>query len=81
MNKTQHPSNNKVLGAPQGWDQSQGTCDALPVTRIDTTQGPAVCSYWKPTREEIRMLAAGGLVELLIMGETMPPVALGVKED
>lgn len=53
MNKLQHPSNNHVLGAPKGWDQSQLPCEALPVTLCQVEGVPAVQSYWKPSKEEL----------------------------
>ncbi len=78
MNKHQHPSNNAVLGAPKGWDQGELACSALPITRAEFGGMPAVVSYWKPTAEELAVLAAGGSIELAILGRTMPPVMLAV---
>jgi hypothetical protein len=78
MIKTQHPSNNSVLGAPAGWDQAQLPCDALPVTRTDWNGAPAIVSYWTPTPEELIALAAGAKVALWVVGDTHPPVALKV---
>lgn len=79
MNKFQHKSNNRVLGAPQGWDQQQLPCDALPITVAEWNGMPSVISYWKPTPEELAQLNAGHVVALAIIGETMPPVALYVE--
>lgn len=79
MNKTQHRSNNAVLGAPDGWDQSQLPCDALPVTKLLWDGLPAVVSYWRPTAEELAALNTGALVALSVVGHTMPPVALYVE--
>lgn len=78
MNKTQHPSNNAVLGAPQGWDQGALPCSALAITRFTVDGIAAIASYWKPTAEELAMLKAGGSIELSVIGATMPPVALDV---
>lgn len=78
MNKHQHTSNNDVLGAPKGWDQTALPCDALPITRVTYDGIDAVVSYWKPTAEELAVLNAGGSVELSVIGSTMPPVALMV---
>ena len=80
MNKTQHPSNNCVLGAPKGWDQKVAPCDALAVTRIEFHGQPAMVSFWIPTREEMKQLAAGAKVALWVIGEVHPPVALSVSE-
>lgn len=77
MNPTQHLSNNGVLGAPPGWDQTQTTCHALPITRaINADREPLVLSFWRPTAEELHTLNAGGLVALHVYGLTMPPVWL-----
>lgn len=79
MRKTQHPSNNGVLGAPAGWDQKSMPCDALAITRMEWGGGPAILSFWEPTAEEIEQLLAGGKVALWVVGTTMPPVALTVE--
>jgi hypothetical protein len=34
MQFTQHPTTNKLLGAPENWDHGKGPCEALPVTVI-----------------------------------------------
>lgn len=79
MNRTQHPSNNAVLGAPAGWDQKELPCGALPITRTECQGVPAVVSFWRPTPEELAALNVGGSVALWVMGYTMPPVSLGVE--
>jgi len=79
MNKVQHPSNNGVLGAPAGWDQKELPCDALPITRTTFGGVPAIQSYWKPDAAELRQLNAGACVVLSVIGQTMPPVAVGVE--
>lgn len=78
VNRTQHPSNNAVLGAPQGWDQNNLPCNALPITRMECDGVPAVVSFWRPTGEELRALNEGQLIALWVVGQTMPPVALNV---
>jgi hypothetical protein len=79
MNRHQHPSNNAVLGAPEGWNQAELPCGALPITRMDVDGRPAVVSFWKPTAEELAMLNAGGTVALWVLGQTMPPVSVEVE--
>ncbi len=79
MNRTQHRSNNAVLGAPQGWSQDELPCDALPITRTEVDGQPAVVSFWTPSKEELAQLNAGGLVALWVIGNTMPPVSVGVE--
>lgn len=78
MNKVQHPSNNRVLGAPEGWDQGALPCSALAITDIDWEGVPAIVSFWAPTVEELALLNAGHSVALSVCGRTMPPVSLFV---
>jgi len=78
MNKHQHHTNNDVLGAPKGWNQAQLSCEAHPITRTECDGIPAVVSYWKPTENELAILAAGGSIALWVIGSTMPPVMLAV---
>lgn len=80
MNRHQHPSNNSVLGAPPGVPIDE--CNALPVTRIQYSDGtPAVASFWKPTPAELALLAQGHAVRLTVLGTTHPPLMLGVDGD
>lgn len=78
MNPTQHSSNNRVLGAPPGWDQQTTPVSALAVTDTRFNGTPGVASFWRPSAEELAALNAGGLVMLNVIGTTMPPVCLGV---
>ncbi|MGT2429250.1 hypothetical protein ACU4HD_11980 [Cupriavidus basilensis] len=78
MNPIQHPSNNAVLSAPAGWDQSELPVSALAITRTAVEGTPAVVSFWKPTAEELALLNAGGCVGLCVLGQSMPPVSLEV---
>lgn len=78
MRPTQHPSNNRVLGAPVGWDQQQLPCNALPITDAQTDGQPAIVSFWQPTAAELAALVAGKPVMLWVFGRSMPPVALGI---
>ena len=79
MESIEHPSNNAVLGAPAGWDQSALPCDALAVTRDVVDGVPCVVSFWKPSDAELATLQAGGSVALWVVGETMRPVSLTVE--
>lgn len=80
MRRTQHPSNNDVLGAPPGLTIDE--CNALPITRVVYENGVrAVASYWRPTREELKLLADGHYVRLMVLGDTHPPLLLGVDGD
>lgn len=78
MRATQHPTSTRVLGAPQGWSQAELPCNAIAITD-EVHQGiRMVSSYWKPSAEELAALNAGQLVRLVIVGATMPPVAIEV---
>ena len=79
MNRIQHHTNNAVLGAPAGWNQQDLPCGALPVTRTQIDGLAAVVSFWRPTAEELAALNAGGAVQLCVLGQTMPPVSVGVE--
>lgn len=81
MQKIQHRSNNAVLGAPAGWDQGELPVSALPITRIEIEGMPAVASYWRPTEEEIAILLGGDIVELVVLGGSMPTVSLSVVPE
>lgn len=77
MRATQHPSNTRVLGAPDGWNQGDLECHALPVTDVVYPGGVrALMSFWQPTAEELAVLNAGGLIGLSVVGVAMPPVAI-----
>lgn len=78
MDRTQHPSNNSVLGAPIGWDQDQLPCGALPITRLQVDGQPCMVSFWRPTADELAALQAGALVSLWVYGSGHPPVSVGV---
>lgn len=80
MDRHQHPTNNDVLGAPPGVPIDE--CNALPITRIQYSDGtPAVASYWLPTPDELALLNRGFAVRLTVLGNTHPPLMLGVDGD
>jgi hypothetical protein len=79
MDRTQHPSNNQVLGAPVGWDQAELPCGALPITRTQVDGQPAMVSFWRPSADELALLSRGGLVALWVFGTGHPPVAVAVE--
>ncbi|MES1977335.1 MAG: hypothetical protein V4451_04820 [Pseudomonadota bacterium] len=80
MRFIQHPTNNRVLGAPKGWDQGQLPCNALPITDALWDGVPAVLSFWTPDASDLVRINAGHPVVLSIVGQTMPPAALYVWE-
>lgn len=66
---------NTVLGRPREECGSEVEC--LSVCRTETVDGtPVVISCWKLTAEELAEINRTGRVWLLVVGETMPPVAL-----
>lgn len=80
MKRTQHPTNNAVLGAPPG--MSPDECGALPITRITYSDNtPAVASFWTPTPSELQLLNDGKPVRLIVLGNTHPPLSMGVDGD
>jgi hypothetical protein len=68
------------LGAPKDWDPARdGECGSLPIR--DEPFAPGVnrmVSEWRPSPEEIELLAQGAPLQLHIIGTTHPVVALGV---
>jgi hypothetical protein len=78
MRVTQHPTNNRVIGAPKGWDQKEVPCGAVPVTDYVHEGLPVVITYWRPTAEEVAALARGEFLQLSVVGTSMPPVAIEV---
>nr|WP_315242039.1 hypothetical protein [uncultured Albidiferax sp.] len=79
MRYTQHPTNNDVLGAPKGWNQTELPCGALPVTRTTVEGQPVMVSFWRPDAEELAALNRGDAVSLWIYGGGHPVVAIGVS--
>lgn len=81
MRPIQHPSNNDVLGPPNG--ATSASCGALPITRVlfEPSALPAVVSYWLPSAEQLKLLNDGKPVWLSIWGRTHPPVSVGVDGD
>ncbi len=70
MTPTRHPSNNKVVRKPEGWDDHGGK---LELPAIDITQGKLYgrdifVSFWKPTPDELSCLLGGGMVQLTCIG-------------
>jgi hypothetical protein len=86
MQPIQHKSSNDVLRPPAG--ASRDVCRPLYITRV--LYGPAgdgglsvpgVISYWQPTAEQLALLNQGHPVFLSCLGQTHPPVSLGVEGD
>lgn len=68
------------LGAPKGWEpERHGDCAHLPVRAEPINDGvPSLQSVWEPTPGELALLNQGGMVRLVIIGTSHPPVALVV---
>ena len=77
MQRTQHPTNNAVLGAPEG--MSIEACNALPVTHFKYEDGtPATDSWWMPNNQERYLIALGYAIKLTVLGNIHPPVKIEV---
>jgi hypothetical protein len=80
MTPIQHRTSNAVLQAPPGAKREE--CRALYITRFVWAHGaPAVASYWQPSEEERRLIAAGAAVRISFDHPTHPPVFVGVDGD
>lgn len=63
-----------LLGPPPGYPK--GECGALPVIAF---AGGSMSSFWKPTPEDLVMLANGACIRLDVHGGAHPPVWVGVE--
>lgn len=80
MERSQHRTNNAVLGAPPG--ATIEDCGALPITRVQFAEGDQACvSFWRPSAAELELLKAGKPVRLCVMGTTHAPISVGVDGD
>jgi len=72
-----------IYGAPH--NAPEGSIDGLPFHRepvdIGGVEVTSVTSYWKPTAEELDALAAGALIEVRMLGEPIPPIAINIADD
>lgn len=80
MNPIMHPTNNRQLPAPIGWDQSDVPCETIAVTEARVEGVAVIASWWMPTPGELATLNAGGAVCLICAGQTMPPVQVLADE-
>lgn len=55
--------------------KGSGAVHDLNCQRIELGQ---IASFWRPTRSELEILNDGGLIELVIYSEPIPPVSIGV---
>ena len=77
MNPVKFEMANLVLGQPKNWDEEKmGVCQPL---YLYHNEGE-LHSIWKPTEEELAILAQGGGVVLTVIGNGHPVVRLGVAE-
>lgn len=69
----------RTLGAPPGWDETKnGPCVGLPIRDEDFNGLPAMVSAYEFTPEELLAIQGGAKLELIIVGQAHPPVALAV---
>lgn len=65
------------LGKPRNWDDAKlGHCGSLSIRDENFNGMPVMVSLWKPDAEELRVLNAGGGVQLHVFGNVHPPVAV-----
>lgn len=62
-----------LLGPPPG--TKRGACGALPVHIAEW----GICSYWKPSPEDLALLNNGAHVRLTVHSRIHPPVSLQVE--
>jgi hypothetical protein len=74
MTPTKHPLCNDILRRPPGTTEEE--CGDLPIRREDGR----VISFWKPSPEEIALIAKGHPVIFIAQGVTHPPVCLLVED-
>lgn len=76
MKPVKHPSNNRTLSAPLGWDKSKPPVAPLPITDSEIQGMPVMLSYWRPDAVDLAVLNAGGLLSLSVAGTNLPPVSI-----
>lgn len=70
---------NHNFGAPRDWNSERnGSCGTLPVKVEKFGDTVRFKSHWRPSEDDLRVLNAGGFVELAIYGGMHPPVSLDV---
>jgi hypothetical protein len=80
MRLTQHASNNAVLAAPPGSTIEE--CRPAAITRIAYSDGTsAVATYWLPSARERELIAAGALVRVEVLGQTMAPMIVTAEGE
>lgn len=66
---------NTLLKGPEDWDvETMGRCSDLPAF----VGNGLVMSVWRPTKEEIALLAGGGVVLLTLVTDAPPPAQVEV---
>lgn len=68
MTPIQHPSNNRVLGAPKDWDQQVLSCNVIAIIDVEHEGVPSVQTFWRPNHQELVDLVNGGSVCLSVVG-------------
>lgn len=66
---------------PENWDDKRdGSCGDLEVRVGEHGENRLITltSTWKPTAFELGMLAAGGMIEVMIISASQPPMSVAV---
>ena len=75
MKVHQHSTTNMILKAPHG----MVNCETVPATMCLDGDEVRICTYWRPTPEELDRLNCGDTICLHVFGRAHPPVALTVE--
>lgn len=78
LNPVKQPHTNVIFGAPADWDESQGECVGLPVTRAEDG---VLHSFWQPSETDIANILAGMPIRLSVFSSAHPPVAINVTDQ
>lgn len=80
MLATEIPGANATLGPPKDWNKEKnGECGSLNV--IYDSRKNTFTSAWKPSKDELEVLMAGGFVSVCIYSNVHPAISIGVASE
>jgi hypothetical protein len=78
MTPIEFPQANKVFVKPEGWTDEE--CLPAPVFVGEySNNNPCIISCWQLTDNELKQIAATGVVWLGVVGTQMPPISLSTQ--
>lgn len=82
MEILKHPQTTRELGKPLNWnEETHGPCDTLPIVDVAFDGLGAMCSFWKPSVEELETLNKGGSIQMSVYGnQAHPVVSISISE-